>query len=167
MKKLVIGLSLFAVVFFGGVAIFLYNDFTEEPVDSSQEELQSNDNEENEELSGSNPFGDDVLAHELEDKHFQDYIHGMSHQKVKADEKWIFYELTQERVEWLLAALDEANVKNESDYRDILERWVVGDFSQAHHDHNTVWSMQGGTVGKATGLLSPEEEQAYLDKAKK
>jgi hypothetical protein len=46
---------------------------------------------------------------------------------------------------------------------DILNRWAEGDFSRADKDHNAIWNVQGGTIGEATGVMSPEEEQQYLE----
>ena len=40
------------------------------------------------------------------------------------------------------------------------------DFSQVDQDHNTVWRLQGGTIGEATGILTPKEEQAYIESHK-
>ncbi|MUK88879.1 hypothetical protein GMD78_10790 [Ornithinibacillus sp. L9] len=113
---------------------------------------------------GLNPFGQTKQMHELNDIIYQEYIHGMAHQKVKASEKWGFYEIHPERIQWLLDGLNEVNLKHETIYRDILEKWAKGDFSSADADHNTIWRLQGGTIGKATGVYSPEEEKAYLEK---
>ncbi|WP_268872885.1 DUF6241 domain-containing protein [Neobacillus fumarioli] len=49
-------------------------------------------------------------------------------------------------------------------YKDILERWAAGDFSQIDKDHNTIWDLQGGTIGKATGMATPKEEMAFIEK---
>lgn len=110
-----------------------------------------------------NPFGDSKRHKHLMDRDYLEYIHLMAHQKVKADVKWGFFEITDERLDWLLEGLDERELEHEDVYRDILERWSKGDFSQADKDHNTVWEIQGGTVGKATGILSEAEEQAFIE----
>jgi hypothetical protein len=39
-----------------------------------------------------------------------------------------------------------------------LHSWKENNFSSAVSDYNRIWKLQGGTVGKATGLLTPEEE---------
>lgn len=109
-----------------------------------------------------NPFGDPMELAELTDGAYQNYIHKMSHQKVVANVKWGFYEITNERINWLLEGLSVAELEHKQTYQDILVRWASGDFSQVDKDHNTVWQLQGGTIGEATGILSPEEEQAYI-----
>ncbi|UKS64984.1 DUF6241 domain-containing protein [Rossellomorea marisflavi] len=110
-----------------------------------------------------NPFEEDVKT-PISEKLMRQYIHAMSHQKVRAGEKWSFFEITDERIAFLLQQLDEKNYKNDEEYRDILTRWEKGDFSQAVGDHNTVWRLMGGNIGKAKGLLSAKQEKDYLEK---
>jgi Family of unknown function (DUF6241) len=110
-----------------------------------------------------NPFEEDVKA-PISEKLMRQYIHAMSHQKVRAGEKWSFFEITDERIAFLLQQLDEKNYKNDEEYRDILTRWQKRDFSQAVGDHNTVWRLMGGNIGKAKGLLSAKQEKEYLEK---
>lgn len=116
---------------------------------------------------GKNPFGQVKSMEELTDRDYREYIHGMSHQKIKADQKWGFYQINDERVQWLLDGLvlegKQKELSGYTVYKDILERWLAGDFSKADDDHNAIWTMQGGTIGRATGVLSPEEEQAYIN----
>jgi hypothetical protein len=112
---------------------------------------------------GLNPFGEQTEMTDLTDDMYQEYIHGMSHQKVKANKKWGFYEIHPDRIEWLLEGLDKVNVKHADVYRSILEKWRDGNFAQAAEDHNLIWNLQDGTVGKATGILSKEEEQVYVE----
>jgi hypothetical protein len=114
------------------------------------------------EEEGKNPFGGIISGVELTDKEYQKYIHGMAHQKVKADEKWTFFEIHPARISWLLEHVETNELEHENVYKNILSRWSKGDFSNAVHDHNAIWEMQRGTVGKATRVLSPEEESTYL-----
>ncbi|MDQ0252659.1 hypothetical protein J2S74_000031 [Evansella vedderi] len=100
---------------------------------------------------------------DLSEAGVQNLIHWMSHQKIAADTKWGHFEITQERVERLLEVVKINDYEHQDIYLDILQRWGGGDFSQAVEDHNRIWTLQGGTVGKATRLLTPEEEQAYIN----
>lgn len=93
-------------------------------------------------------------------------IHSMSHQKIEADEKWGFLPLTTERVSRLIEIIESNpnEYKNSMVYLKILTRWSENDFSNIDRDHNEIWLLQGGTIGKATGILSYEEELEYIEK---
>ena len=52
---------------------------------------------------------------------------------------------------------------NSSLYLDILNSWRENDFSSAVSDCNSIWKIQGGTVGKAQGLLSEQEELEFIE----
>ncbi|NLP53067.1 DUF6241 domain-containing protein [Bacillus sp. RO1] len=106
-----------------------------------------------------NPFNHKKKLNEV---HVANYIHWMSHQKVKAESKWTHYKMTPERIDWLLEKVKEADYKHEKVYVEILTKWQKGDFSTAHLDHNRVWSLLNGTIGKATGVMTEEEEKEYL-----
>ncbi|GGM33521.1 hypothetical protein GCM10011351_19440 [Paraliobacillus quinghaiensis] len=154
----------------------VYADFTsEEQNEEAENESEQEDQEkqvielseekfEKYDEAGLNPFGDRVEQNELGNNHFKEYIHQMSHQKVEADEKWGFYLITEGRIDWLLNGLNEVDLgESEETYKAILERWANGDFSQADQDHNTIWRMKDGNIGKATGVLSPEEEEEFIN----
>jgi len=163
----ILALSVFAVFICFSIFGYIFFDMfsAKKTVDSKIEELpisselkfQSNTIE-------YNPFGDQKTK--LIEKDIQHYIHGMSHQKVKAEEKWVHYTITEERIQFLLEVVQNGDYEYKDVYLDILTRWSKGDFSQADKDHNVVWQLLGGSVGKATGILTKEEEQAYLEKYK-
>jgi len=91
------------------------------------------------------------------------YIHRMSHQKVRAEEKWGFYLITDERIEWLLDAVkqNKDHLMYGDEYLEILTRWSESDFSKVVEEHNWVWKIQGGTdeKEKATGILSEKKNE--------
>lgn len=174
-KRLLWIFSVLVVVFAIGITIVIWFDNHRSNNEVSGKDADSEESDDTGKKSGTdhameeNPFGDHLNDDALSDEDFLKYIHGMSHQKVKADEKWSFYEITDERIEWLWNALDksDSNLGKEKDiYRDILERWSNGNFSQVDKDHNEVWQMQGGNVGEATGILNEEEEQEVIEKHK-
>lgn len=96
----------------------------------------------------------------------QNAIHHMSHSMVYADKKWGHLEPSQERIERLLEVLkqNQSSYENTGLYISILERWQEGDYSHAVSDHNQMWNLQEGTVGKATRLLSNDEVNSYRKK---
>ncbi|MBD1380850.1 DUF6241 domain-containing protein [Metabacillus arenae] len=111
--------------------------------------------------AGTNAFGE--TKNKVSEQDVMDYIHAMSHQKVEAEQKWDHYYITEDRIQFLIAEVESGNFENEDLYLDILTRWSEGDFSKADNDHNAVWKLLGGTVGKATGIMSEEEEKQYLE----
>ncbi|WP_336990225.1 DUF6241 domain-containing protein [Bacillus infantis] len=102
----------------------------------------------------------------MEELAVQQAIHDMSHQKVKAENKWGALQITPDRISRLIYVVEanEMNYQHSDLYLDILKRWSEGDFSSAARDHNSIWKLQGGTVGEAKGLLSEKEEQKYIEK---
>ncbi|MBY7144754.1 hypothetical protein KFZ56_17175 [Virgibacillus sp. NKC19-3] len=126
-------------------------------------------NASNNEKKEENPFGGYIQQKDLTDKNFNDYIHYMSHQKIDADSKWGFYQITDERIDWLLEGLAKTlvNLEEEEKFKTILERWKEDDFSQIDKDHNLVYESRGEpTTGKATGILSETEERKYIQNTK-
>lgn len=113
-----------------------------------------------------NPFEKKVKT-PLNEKLMQQYIHAMSHQKVQAEEKWSFFKITDERIDFLLNQLQVNKYEHEDLYASILNSWKDGDFSEAVKHHNSIWKLQDGTIGEATGLLSSKAEEAFLQKQNK
>lgn len=91
-------------------------------------------------------------------------IHNMTHQKVEAHPKWGELQVTEERIDELLTALDEEDYKHEEFYSETLTAWKSGDFSNAVEVHNKLWKLQDGSIGEAIRLLTPEEEAEYVEK---
>lgn len=97
-----------------------------------------------------------------EEDDYMNAIHKMTHQKVHAFAKWGVVQMTDETIDEMLRVLDEANYEHETFYRETLEAWMNGDFSNAVDVHNQLWEAQGGTIGKAKRLLTPEEEAEFI-----
>ncbi|MFP7297180.1 DUF6241 domain-containing protein [Neobacillus niacini] len=92
-------------------------------------------------------------------------VHDMTHQKVKADKKWGASEITGDKVQKIYEVIqskDFKKSKNKKMLLDILEPWTRKDFSNAVSAHNKIWSYQKGNIGKATRLLTPQEELEYI-----
>ncbi len=151
---------------FGG--IFGYIKFTEQmekPVPEKVKAIVENDGA----ILESKPVTEEELLYpdNLIEHKVNEAIHSMSHQKVEASVKWGHTQLTQEKVDRLLAVCKMNDYKYNELYIPILERWSKGDFSHAIDDHNKIWELQGGedsrNAGRATRLLTPEEEKAYID----
>ncbi|WP_456272197.1 DUF6241 domain-containing protein [Bacillus sp. AK031] len=153
--KWVAGISVFLIA---GILGFI---FWHEASSSSQE------NEENfyqTEETAVNTDNEVALPVSMSEQAVQQHIHDMSHQKVEAVPKWGRLQITPERIEGLISVVESGSYEHAHVYLDILYGWKDGDFSEADKDHNTIWRLQGGTIGKATGLLSQDEERAYVEK---
>jgi hypothetical protein len=97
------------------------------------------------------------------EKKIGEILHNMTHQKVRSEEKWAFVQITEVN----LLAVKEALKKNPEfnqniDFLGIVTDWLNNDFSNIVAEHNLIWKMNKGTVGKAFGILSPSEEQALI-----
>ncbi|WHZ02421.1 DUF6241 domain-containing protein [Neobacillus sp. YX16] len=93
-------------------------------------------------------------------------VHNMTHQKVKADKKWGASEITADKVQKLNEVIQTKDFKKSSHKQmllDILEPWTTRDFSNAVSAHNRIWAYQKGNIGKATRLLTPQEELEYIE----
>ena len=167
MKKWII-ISIIGILFIGiGIAWYFINDMSEsagvinnptnEEIEKAKEVIEESFNKEN--------VDEEIITGSVTDGSIQSVLHKMSHQKVRADQKWGKLEITKERLEYLSVLIDEnkALLEYYETYRDILDRWLAGDFSRAHIDHNKIWNLQNGTIGEATGLLNEAEEAFYIE----
>lgn len=107
---------------------------------------------------------DSEFPFSMSENSVQQAIHSMSHQKVLSDKKWNSLPLTAERVKRLIQVVEANKIKYENTdlYLDILSSWDKGNFEHVVMNHNAIWSLQGGTVGKAVGAASPEEEMKFI-----
>lgn len=112
-------------------------------------------------------FNEDVEVPKYED--FTDYelkkeVHGMTHQKVKASEKWYYSQITVNKVKALYEEIKNRDFEDPKLKQILLqiETWLEGDFTNVVSVHNQIWEYDNGTIGKASGYLSPEEEKEFI-----
>lgn len=173
MKRKYIGIIIGSVLLVTALGVYIalgslnQNPFDKEANQYNNASTAGVESNSSQKISGDeNPFGEKVST-PLSEGLMQQYIHAMSHQKVEADEKWSFFEITDDRIDFLLSQLEVSKYKHEHTYKEILISWKDGDFSEAVNHHNAVWRIQEGTVGLATGLLSSKEEESYIKSRKK
>ncbi|TES47887.1 DUF6241 domain-containing protein [Shouchella lehensis] len=180
MKKFIIFLSIVGVIGLIGFGGFYFGQNALERMASSEEQQGSDTGDDLNNHSGESGVQTeelvltasidedlhDLFPKDLSERAMQEAIHYMSHGLVEAEQKWGKIQLTEERIEWLLdiATVRADEFTHGSRYEQILLRWHEGDFSQAVEDHNFVWELWGGTIGKATRLLTPAEVDTYNDK---
>ncbi|PLS08005.1 DUF6241 domain-containing protein [Neobacillus cucumis] len=89
-------------------------------------------------------------------------MHKMTHQKVKASEKWGAIPLTEDTINQVYTIVSKSSFVHKIQLLEILDKWKKGDFDQIDHDHNYFWELEDGTIGKAYGVLSKEEEEKFI-----
>ncbi|GAB6412517.1 PRK06770 family protein [Bacillus cereus] len=89
-------------------------------------------------------------------------MHHMTHQKVIAQKKWGVIPMSRKNAEKVRDILSNSNFGKKQELLAIAERWVKGDYSQVVQDHNYFWSIQDGSVGKATGVLDLASEKEFV-----
>lgn len=97
------------------------------------------------------------------DEHIQTALHEMAHQKTKADQKWGYIFITQERIESLLEIINSNDVAQKSTYVDILERWKQGKYEKVDAEHNKIWKLQSGNLGEGKGVMSEKEQKELIN----
>lgn len=113
----------------------------------------------------TNPFGHSQAIDELNEHLFQHYMYGMVKQKVISPYYRVRYEMTGERVEWLLeGARGREDLTHGGTYRAILTRWHAGNFSRAVDEHNTLYTLMDGEIGQAERLATAEEEAELIER---
>lgn len=105
-------------------------------------------------------------AADMEEGKLQTYLHQMTHQKIVADKKRGALEMSPENIGNMLKIVRENKdlYRHGDFYEETLTAWENGDFSNAVTVHNTIWNWHNGTVGRATGLMSAEQEAEYVEK---
>ncbi|QSS98750.1 hypothetical protein IMZ31_11595 [Pontibacillus sp. ALD_SL1] len=106
---------------------------------------------------------EEVYTEGMSESAIQDAIHQMSHQKVIANKKWGALPITMERINRLIEVVEMNNYTHKQDYLEILTAWKNKDFANIDDHHNMIWEKQGGTVGKATGVMSIAEEKEFIE----
>ncbi len=169
MKKFIlIGAGLLAAAYAG---FYFYNDKFR--AEETSEIVMENKNQDellavlDNKFNASTPEGKMPDYESMSEIELLQEVHGMTHQKVKAEQKWGSSEVTKDKVLKLLEVVKNKELKNNqirSMLLKILEPWSDGDFSNAVTAHNNIWEYQDGTIGKASRLLTPAEEQLYIER---
>lgn len=90
-------------------------------------------------------------------------LHNMTHQKVRSEEKWGFVHINEVNLLALKEVLQKNPAFNQNiDMLSIVNDWINNDFSNIVAEHNSIWKMRNGSVGKAYGILSTSEEAALV-----
>lgn len=89
-------------------------------------------------------------------------MHKMTHQKVKADEKWGAIPMMPDTINRVYEIVNNSDFDRKDQLLAILEKWKAGNFKEVDDDHNYFWQYQDGTVGEAHGILSKAAEETFI-----
>ena len=100
----------------------------------------------------------------LEEHEILEAMNYMTHQKIKADDKWGYVLMDERNIETVKNGISNSDSDNKEILNSIIEKWENDDFSKVDQDHNIILDLQNGTIGKAYDILTPEQEQEIIDK---
>ncbi|MFD1031333.1 DUF6241 domain-containing protein [Metaplanococcus flavidus] len=164
-----ITISILTLAVIAGAGYWFIQDFTSNDAeeisavaDQIEERKLSDDTVEASDSEGTA----DKPVEDMPEGKLQTYLHQMTHQKIVAAKKIGAVEMTDENIENMLRIVrgNKEFYEHSEFYEETLVAWEKGDFSNAVSAHNTIWNWHGGTVGRATGLMSAEQEQAFVEK---
>lgn len=160
LNRILIGVSIIAVLGIIVVGVLIYQAMTSHGNEKVDAETSFDTKIEKEaELEAKITEG----IYVPDEDEFQWIVHRMTHQKVAADIKDGSTEMTPERIDELLKTLDETDYVHEDVYLRVLDEWNEGNFENAVEAHNEILTLQNGTIGVATRLLTPEEEKEFIE----
>jgi hypothetical protein len=88
----------------------------------------------------------------------------MTHQKVHSEEKWGFVQMSEVNLHAVREVLQENSAINKNiDMLAMVNNWLKNEFTNIVDEHNQIWKLREGTVGKAYGILSPAEEDELVN----
>ncbi|MBK5458038.1 DUF6241 domain-containing protein [Peribacillus sp. TH27] len=92
-------------------------------------------------------------------------MHSMTHQKVVATDKWSNLPMTPENINAVYEFIKDSDIgfMLRKELLRIAGDWKEGNFDNIVEDHNYFWEAQNGNVGKATGVLTPEQEAEFIE----
>jgi hypothetical protein len=152
--------GLLVVLAIGGYFIFKEEFSGSGEIMKAAREVKENENQKE---TVTTKGDDEANEQGMTEEEVQQHLHEMSHGKVVADKKWgAATPITMENIENLIAIVEANNYEHEDFYLKHLNEWKNGNFTGAVELHNRIWSWHGGTIGKATGLMTEEEERRYI-----
>ena len=165
---LTIIISILALAVIGGAGYWFIQDFSsndEGDIKAVAEQIEER------QVSGATAEAvdtentDDKPVPDMEEGQLQTYLHQMTHQKIVAAKKIGAIEMSDENIGNMLKIVKENEnlYKHSEFYLETLAAWEKGDFSNSVSVHNTIWGWHKGTVGRATGLMSAEQEKAFVE----
>lgn len=161
-KTIAISLGVLALLAAAGYYFVLQHSSRGEEITEVAEKIK--EREEVQDTTANETASSETEA-DMSEQKLQIHLHHMTHQKVTAPKKIGAVEMTPANIDSLLTIV-QANTdyyEHSDFYLAALTAWQQGDFSNAVNVHNTIWEWQEGTVGRATGLMSAEQESVFVE----
>lgn len=165
MKYWIIGFVLLIAVSVGLMfSVFnVFDSADNQKVVSSSKQESSNANDFKEQTKKIGGITYDLKLSQTPDEHeVIKVMHHMTHQKVKAEDKWGATPMIPDTIHEIYDIISKSDFSRKEDLLEIAKRWKSGDFSRADDDHNYFWNYQNGTIGKAYGLMNEAEERRFI-----
>jgi predicted RND superfamily exporter protein len=163
-KKIIISLAV--VLFLGGVVAggnwYLKKDIKEEKVVASEEEIAKGNSAHSKKITGAQT--ELLITDSSPQSEIMAVMHQMTHQKIQANEKWGAIPMIQENIDQVYEIIEANDFQEKDILLPIISRWKDGNFNRVDKDHNAIWKLQGGSIGKAYGIMSEEEERWFVIK---
>jgi Family of unknown function (DUF6241) len=88
------------------------------------------------------------------DKEILDAMHSMANTLIVPEDGQIWGKepITKEKLTGLISSVTNSTISSKDELLAILNRWNSGDFTSAVDDHNKVWKLLDGTIGKAISV---------------
>lgn len=148
------------VIGFGALKFFERDEFRGDSkfAEASQEEAMASSTKKMEGLEFAQTIPEDaseaaVLA----------MMHKMTHQKIVASEKWGLIRMNEESIFKAKKILLASDFSKKKELLEMVNRWEKGQFDRVDDDHNYIWDLQGGSIGRATGILTEQQEQEFIE----
>ncbi|ANU27590.1 DUF6241 domain-containing protein [Planococcus versutus] len=166
-KTIVVTIGVLALLVAGGYYFITQNAAGESAITKVAKEIAKHDDSETsaeQQTVAQDGEWNDKDA-DMKEVTLQIYMHQMTHQKIIATKKRGVIEMSPVNIESLLLIVQEnADHYEHADfYESTLAKWQEGNFSNAVTVHNTIWDWHNGTIGRATGLMSAEQEQEFVE----
>lgn len=133
---------------------------TSEQKGSSETESKKEVEEQTGKIDGVK-YDTELDDHSTEDEVVQ-IMHQMTHQKVKAKEKWGAVPILEDTINQVYSIVERSDFEHKTELLEIVDKWKNNDFEEIDEDHNYFWKLQGGTIGKAYGILNEKEEEEFI-----
>lgn len=153
-RNLIIG---FLVVILGGVLIWKAYDFGSNDllgiIENKKAETKTTEQQSSEPPVESSTESQSMSALKSEEE-ILNAMHSMANTLIVPvdGQIWGKEKITKDKITGLISAINNCTSSHKEELIAILNKWNGGDFSTAVEDHNKVWKLLGGTIGKAASV---------------